>query len=112
MARQCLKPKRKRDATWFRDKVLLVKAQGSGKVLNEKELAFLADHGVAEAKTVLMANSSSYRLDVLSKVPHSKNTHNDMLNQSVQEMSYSEQTHLVNYSENEITSYSNIIPYS
>ncbi|GKB15219.1 hypothetical protein Tco_0849142 [Tanacetum coccineum] len=25
----------KRDATWFRDKVLLVKAQGNGKVLNE-----------------------------------------------------------------------------
>nr|GEV93254.1 retrovirus-related Pol polyprotein from transposon TNT 1-94 [Tanacetum cinerariifolium] len=29
MARQCLKPKRKRDDTWFRDKVLLVEAQGS-----------------------------------------------------------------------------------
>nr|GFC24731.1 hypothetical protein [Tanacetum cinerariifolium] len=26
MARQCLKPKRKQDATWFRDKVLLVEA--------------------------------------------------------------------------------------
>ncbi|GJS28706.1 uncharacterized mitochondrial protein-like protein [Tanacetum coccineum] len=38
MARQCPKPKRKRDATWFRDKVLLVEAQGSGKVLNEEEL--------------------------------------------------------------------------
>ncbi|GJZ40128.1 retrovirus-related pol polyprotein from transposon TNT 1-94 [Tanacetum coccineum] len=36
MARQCPKPKRKRDATWFRDKVLLVEAQGSGKVLNEE----------------------------------------------------------------------------
>nr|GEY63618.1 hypothetical protein [Tanacetum cinerariifolium] len=48
MARHCLKPKRKRDATWFRDKVLLVEAQGSGKVLNKEELAFLADPGVAE----------------------------------------------------------------
>ncbi|GJT91155.1 uncharacterized mitochondrial protein-like protein [Tanacetum coccineum] len=38
MARQCPKPKRKRDATWFRDKVLLVEAQGSSKVLNEEEL--------------------------------------------------------------------------
>nr|GEZ73123.1 hypothetical protein [Tanacetum cinerariifolium]GEZ73444.1 hypothetical protein [Tanacetum cinerariifolium] len=47
MIKQCLKPKRKRDATWFRDKVLLVKAQGSGKVLNEEELEFLADPGVA-----------------------------------------------------------------
>ncbi|GJS53905.1 putative reverse transcriptase domain-containing protein [Tanacetum coccineum] len=143
MARQCPKPKRKRDATWFRDKVLLVEAQGSGKVLNEEELEFLADPGVVEgpvtqtiithnadyqannldaydsdcddfstAKAVLMANLSSYGPDALSKVPHSENTHNDMLNQSVQEMSYSEQTHLVNYPENEITSDSNIIPYS
>nr|GEW49277.1 integrase, catalytic region, zinc finger, CCHC-type, peptidase aspartic, catalytic [Tanacetum cinerariifolium] len=64
MKRQCPKPKRKRDATWFRDKVLLVKAQGSGKVLNEKELEFLADSRVAE---VLMPNLSSYGSDVLSK---------------------------------------------
>nr|GFA29385.1 hypothetical protein [Tanacetum cinerariifolium] len=104
ITRQCPKPKRKRDATWFRDKVLLVEAQGSGKVLNKEELEFLADLGVTEAKEILMANLSSYGSVVLSKVPHFKNTHNDMLNQSVQEMSYSEQTHLVNYLENEILS--------
>ncbi|GJZ23356.1 retrovirus-related pol polyprotein from transposon TNT 1-94 [Tanacetum coccineum] len=51
-------------------------------------------------------------VDVLSEVPHSEITHNDMLNQSVQEMQYSEQTHLINYPENEMTSDSNIIPYS
>nr|GFC75527.1 hypothetical protein [Tanacetum cinerariifolium] len=137
------KPKRKRDATWFRDKVLLVEAQGKSKVLNEKELEFLADPGITEgpvtqsvithnaayqaddldmydsdcdeistAKAFLMANLSSDGLDVLSEVSYSDNTHNDMLNQSVQEMPYSEQTHLVNYPENEITSDSNIIPYS
>ncbi|GKD00164.1 transposase, MuDR, MULE transposase domain protein [Tanacetum coccineum] len=120
MARQCPKPKRKRDATWFRDKVLLVEAQGNGKVLNEEELEFLADPGVAEGpvtqtvithnaayqaddldahdsdcddfsttKAVLIANLSSYGSDVLSEVPHSENTHNDMLNQSVQEIAYS-----------------------
>ncbi|GJZ71597.1 retrovirus-related pol polyprotein from transposon TNT 1-94, partial [Tanacetum coccineum] len=125
MARKCPKPKRKRDATWFRDKVLLVEAQESDKVLNEEELEFLANPRVAEgpvtqtvithnaayqaddldaydsncddfstAKAVLMANLSSYGSDVLSEVPHSENTHNDMLNQSVQEMPYSEQTHL------------------
>nr|GEY97621.1 integrase, catalytic region, zinc finger, CCHC-type, peptidase aspartic, catalytic [Tanacetum cinerariifolium] len=64
------------------------------------------------AKAVLMANLSSYGSDVLSGVPHSENTRNDMLNQSVQEMSYSEQTHLVNYPENKITNDINIIPYS
>ncbi|GKC19872.1 integrase, catalytic region, zinc finger, CCHC-type containing protein [Tanacetum coccineum] len=143
MARQCPKPKRRRDATWFRDKVILVEAQGNGKVLNEEELEFLVDHGITEgpvkqkfikhnaayqagdldaydsdcddfstSKVVLMANLSSYGSDVFSEVPHSENTHTDMLNQSVQEMSYSEQIHLVNYPENEITSDSNIIPYS
>ncbi|GKA52128.1 hypothetical protein Tco_0745324 [Tanacetum coccineum] len=64
------------------------------------------------AKAVLMANLSSYRSDYLSEVPHFENTHNNMVNQSVQEMPYSEQTNLVNYPENEITSDSNIIPYS
>ncbi|GJY91367.1 retrovirus-related pol polyprotein from transposon TNT 1-94 [Tanacetum coccineum] len=63
------------------------------------------------AKVVLMANLSSYSLDVLSEVSHSENTHNDMLNQSVQEMPYSEQTHLVNYPENEITSDSNFADF-
>ncbi|GJT94545.1 hypothetical protein Tco_1090063 [Tanacetum coccineum] len=142
-ANKCPKPKRKRDAIWFRDKVNLVEAQGNGKVLNEEELEFLADPRITKgpvtqmvithnaayqaddldaydsdyddfstAKAVLMANLSSYGSDVLSEVPHSENTHTDMLNQSVQEMSYSEQTHLVNYPENEITSDSNIISYS
>ncbi|GKG16600.1 hypothetical protein Tco_0361557, partial [Tanacetum coccineum] len=64
------------------------------------------------AKVVLMANFSSYGSDALSEVPYSENTHNDMLNQSVQEMPYSEQTYLVNYPENEITSDNNVIPYS
>ncbi|GJR50473.1 hypothetical protein Tco_1400994 [Tanacetum coccineum] len=143
MARQCRKPKRKRDSTWFRDKVLLVEAQENGKVLKEEELEFLADPGVEEgpvtqsvithnaayqsddldaydsdcdeisiAKALLIANLSSYNSDVLSEVPHSDNTYNDMLNQSVQEMPYYEQTHLVNYPENEINNASNIIPYS
>ncbi|GKC44440.1 hypothetical protein Tco_1062162 [Tanacetum coccineum] len=67
---------------------------------------------ISTTKSVLMANLSSYGSNVLSKVPHSDNTNNDTLNQSVQEMTYSEQTHLVNYPENKITSDSNIIPYS
>nr|GEW03272.1 hypothetical protein [Tanacetum cinerariifolium] len=51
---QCPKPKRKKDATWFRDKVLLVEAQGSGKVLNKEELEFLADLRVAEGLVTQM----------------------------------------------------------
>nr|GEU92722.1 hypothetical protein [Tanacetum cinerariifolium] len=48
MVRQCPKPKRKRDATWFKEKVLLVEAQGNGKVLTKEELEFLAGPGIAE----------------------------------------------------------------
>ncbi|GKE15667.1 hypothetical protein Tco_1423244 [Tanacetum coccineum] len=52
MVRQCTQPKRKRDASWFRDKVLLVEAQGKGQVLDEEELAFLADPGVVEGLVI------------------------------------------------------------
>nr|GFD16728.1 hypothetical protein [Tanacetum cinerariifolium] len=38
MSKQCNKPKRKRDAEWFKDKVLLVQAQANGQVLQEEEL--------------------------------------------------------------------------
>nr|GEV51993.1 ribonuclease H-like domain-containing protein [Tanacetum cinerariifolium] len=126
-----------------KEKVLLVEAQGNGKVLNEEELKFLADPGIAEgpviqsvithntayqandldmydsdcdeiftAKVVLMANLSSYGSDVLSEVPISDNTNNDMLNQSVQEMQYSKPSYFVEHLENEIHSDSNIILYS
>ncbi|GJS24064.1 zf-CCHC domain-containing protein [Tanacetum coccineum] len=46
ISKQCTMPKRKRDETWFNDKVLLVQAQASGQVLIEEEIAFLADPGL------------------------------------------------------------------
>nr|GFD44969.1 retrovirus-related Pol polyprotein from transposon TNT 1-94 [Tanacetum cinerariifolium] len=51
MSKQCTKPKRKRDAEWFKDKVLLVQAQDNGQVLQEEELEFLADPGIAESSS-------------------------------------------------------------
>ncbi|GJY36798.1 hypothetical protein Tco_0422176 [Tanacetum coccineum] len=67
MVRQCPKPKRKRDATWFRDKVLLVEAQGFGKFLNEEELEFLADLGVAEGPVTqtVITHTAAYQADDL-----------------------------------------------
>ncbi|GJY23472.1 hypothetical protein Tco_0397130 [Tanacetum coccineum] len=67
---------------------------------------------ISIAKPVLMANLSSYGSNFLSEVQISDNTYNDMLNQSGQEMSYSEPSHLMEHSENEIHSDSNIISYS
>ncbi|GKD06111.1 hypothetical protein Tco_1181085, partial [Tanacetum coccineum] len=67
---------------------------------------------ISTAKAVLMANLSSYGSNVLSEVPISDNTNNDMLNQSVKEIPYSKPSNFVEHLENEIHSDSNIIPYS
>ncbi|GJS69092.1 hypothetical protein Tco_0701933 [Tanacetum coccineum] len=55
------------DATWFRYKVLLVEAQGSGKVLNEEELAFLADPRVVEGRVTqtVITHNAAYQADNL-----------------------------------------------
>ncbi|GJS86645.1 hypothetical protein Tco_0769281 [Tanacetum coccineum] len=67
---------------------------------------------ISSAKAVLMVNLSSCDSDVLSEVPYSNTYPNDMINQDVQEMSYSKQTHIDDYPDNEINSDSNIISYS
>nr|GEX77324.1 RNA-directed DNA polymerase, eukaryota, reverse transcriptase zinc-binding domain protein [Tanacetum cinerariifolium] len=67
MSKQCTKPKRKRDAEWFKDKVLLVQAQANGQVLQEEELDFLADPRTAESssnQTVITTNAA-YQADDL-----------------------------------------------
>ncbi|GJZ62963.1 integrase, catalytic region, zinc finger, CCHC-type containing protein [Tanacetum coccineum] len=143
MSKQCTKPRRKQDDSWFKEKVLLVQAQASGQILHEEELAFLADPGIPEAqatqmvithnaayqaddldaydsdcdelntaKVALMANLSHYGSDALAEVHNHDNVNNNMINQAVQVMSSSEQLNVVNHSETEITSDSNIIPYS
>ncbi|GJZ03058.1 hypothetical protein Tco_0521019 [Tanacetum coccineum] len=143
MSKQCIKPKRKRGDSWFKDKVLLVQAQANGQILHEEELAFLADPGSVEgqatqtvithnaayqaddldaydsdcdelntAKVSLMANLSHYGSDALDEVHNPDNVDNNMINQGVHVIPSSEQSNVVNHSETEITSDSNIIPYS
>nr|GFC27614.1 hypothetical protein [Tanacetum cinerariifolium]GFC27637.1 hypothetical protein [Tanacetum cinerariifolium] len=67
MAKQCTKPKMKCDAEWFKDKVLLVQAQASGHVLQEEELDFLADPGMAESSTnqTVVITNAAYQADDL-----------------------------------------------
>ncbi|GJS76855.1 retrovirus-related pol polyprotein from transposon TNT 1-94 [Tanacetum coccineum] len=143
IAKQCTKPKRKRDETWFNDKVLLVQAQAGGQALTEEEIAFLADPGLPDiqtsqtvithnaayqaddldaydsdcdelnsAKIALMANLSRNGSDALTEVLNPDNLNYDLFNQSEQIMTSSEQSNDVSQSETEITSDSNIIPYS
>nr|GEY15213.1 hypothetical protein [Tanacetum cinerariifolium] len=63
----CIKPKRKRDVKWFKDKVLLVQAQANGQVLQEEELEFLADPGTAESSSnqIVVTNNTAYQADDL-----------------------------------------------
>nr|GFC00873.1 hypothetical protein [Tanacetum cinerariifolium] len=53
MSKLCTKPRRKRDAEWFKDTVLLVQAQANGQVLQEEELEFLADPGNIDRELAL-----------------------------------------------------------
>ncbi|GKC12490.1 hypothetical protein Tco_1009272 [Tanacetum coccineum] len=43
MARQCTQPKRPRNEAWYKDKAMLVEAQEVGQILDEEQLAFLAE---------------------------------------------------------------------
>nr|GEU54992.1 hypothetical protein [Tanacetum cinerariifolium] len=67
MSKQCTKPKRKRDESWFKDKVLLVQAQANGQILHEEELAFLVDLGITEAQTThnVITHNAAYQADDL-----------------------------------------------
>ncbi|GJX40191.1 retrovirus-related pol polyprotein from transposon TNT 1-94 [Tanacetum coccineum] len=64
------------------------------------------------AKVALMVNLSHYGSDALAEVHNHDNVDNNMINQVAQVMPSSEQSNVVNQSETEITSDSNIIPYS
>nr|GEV75499.1 hypothetical protein [Tanacetum cinerariifolium] len=63
---------------------------------------------ISSAKAVLMANLLSRDSDVLSEVPYFDTYLNDMINQEVQEMPYSQKTHIVDFPDNKITSEGNI----
>nr|GFC76997.1 hypothetical protein [Tanacetum cinerariifolium] len=65
--KQCTKPRRKCDAEWFKDKVLLVQAQANGQVLQDEELEFLADPGKTESSSnqTVVINNGAYQADDL-----------------------------------------------
>nr|GFA10720.1 retrovirus-related Pol polyprotein from transposon TNT 1-94 [Tanacetum cinerariifolium] len=67
MSKQCTKPKRKRDEAWFKDKLLLVQTQANGQVLQEEELEFLANPGIAETSSTqyMVTNNAAYQADDL-----------------------------------------------
>nr|GEV63210.1 ribonuclease H-like domain-containing protein [Tanacetum cinerariifolium] len=110
-ARVLVEMKRLRNAAWYMEKAMLAEAQEAGQILDEEQLAFLADPGIpagqaqtiiphnasfqtedldtydsdcddlSNAQAVLMANISNYGFDIISEVPNSDNYLNDMANQ-------------------------------
>nr|GEY83607.1 hypothetical protein [Tanacetum cinerariifolium] len=58
---------RKRDESWFKDKVLLVQAQANGQILHGEELALFADSRIAEAQTTqtVITHNAAYQADDL-----------------------------------------------
>nr|GEV68688.1 hypothetical protein [Tanacetum cinerariifolium] len=90
IARQCTQSKRPRNATWFKEKAMLAKAQEARQILDDEQLSFLTEDldtydfdcdDISTAQAVLMANISNYDYDVISEVPNSKTYLNDMDNQ-------------------------------
>nr|GEU40979.1 hypothetical protein [Tanacetum cinerariifolium] len=66
---------------------------------------------LSSEKAVLMKNLSSCDLEVLSEVPYFDSYPSDMINQDVQEMQCSEQTHVDDFEDNEIHSVEQMTAY-
>ncbi|GJS78689.1 retrovirus-related pol polyprotein from transposon TNT 1-94 [Tanacetum coccineum] len=91
-----------------KDKVHMVhNSSESGQILHEGELAFLADPGIPEgqATQTIITHNAAYQADDLDAY----DSDCDELN-TAKAMPSSEQSNVVNHSETEITSDSNIIP--
>ncbi|GKF54579.1 retrovirus-related pol polyprotein from transposon TNT 1-94 [Tanacetum coccineum] len=67
MARQCTQPKRPRNAAWFKEKAMLAEAQESGQILDEEQLAFLADPGIpdGQAAQTTIPNTAAFQTEDL-----------------------------------------------
>ncbi|GJX44048.1 ubiquitin carboxyl-terminal hydrolase 12-like protein [Tanacetum coccineum] len=67
MARQCTQPKRTRNAAWFKEKAILVEAHAFSQILDEEQLAFLADLGILDgqaARTTIL-NTAAFQTEDL-----------------------------------------------
>ncbi|GKE17917.1 hypothetical protein Tco_1425494 [Tanacetum coccineum] len=67
MVRQCTQPKRPRNAAWYKEKAMLAEAQEAGQILDEEQLAFLADLGVPDGQAVqtIIPNNAAFQTEDL-----------------------------------------------
>ncbi|GJR31867.1 integrase, catalytic region, zinc finger, CCHC-type containing protein [Tanacetum coccineum] len=114
-AQQCTQPKRPRNVAWFKEKLMLAEAQEAGQILDEEQLAFLADPGISEAPVAqqTIPQNSAFQTEDL-----------DAYDSDCDDLSSAKAVLMANLSscdpevlsedfqDNEIHSDSNIIPYS
>nr|GFB14850.1 hypothetical protein [Tanacetum cinerariifolium]GFB14853.1 hypothetical protein [Tanacetum cinerariifolium] len=113
MSKQCTKPKRKRDDSWFKDIVLLTVITHNAAYQADDLDAYDSDcDELNTAKVALITNLSHYGSNDLAEVHNHDNVNNNVINQALQVMPFSEQSNIMNHSETKITSDSNIILYS
>nr|GFA81957.1 hypothetical protein [Tanacetum cinerariifolium] len=76
MARPCTKPKRTRNSAWFKKKLILAEAHESGHVLDEEQLAFLADPGITDCHDVqpTIIHNAAFQTDDLDAYDSDCNT--------------------------------------
>nr|GFC43108.1 hypothetical protein [Tanacetum cinerariifolium] len=82
MSKQCTKPKRKQDDSWFKDKVLLTVINHNAAYQADDLHAYDSDcNELNNAKVAIMENLSHYGSDALAEVHNPNNVNNNMINQ-------------------------------
>ncbi|GJS05849.1 retrovirus-related pol polyprotein from transposon TNT 1-94 [Tanacetum coccineum] len=107
MARQCTQPKRPRNAAWYKEKTMLFEAQEAGQILDEEQLAFLADPGFPDGQAVqsIIPNTAAFQTEDL----HTYDSDYDDISNAQADFKRSP---VMDFTDNEVHSDSNIIPYS
>nr|GEV48723.1 hypothetical protein [Tanacetum cinerariifolium] len=117
MSKQCTKPKRKRDAEWFKDKVFA--ESSSNQTVITSNAAYQADDLDAydldcdelnSAKVALMANLSHYGSDTLAEVNNHADRTNPLISQEMHVSSISEPSTILAQSNTESTTAEVIAP--
>ncbi|GJS87337.1 hypothetical protein Tco_0769973 [Tanacetum coccineum] len=68
LARQCTQPKRPRNAAWFKGKAMLAEVQESSQILDEEQLAFLADPSIPDGSRKHQVETNKKKNDKISYV--------------------------------------------
>nr|GEX23866.1 reverse transcriptase domain-containing protein [Tanacetum cinerariifolium] len=110
MSKQCTKPKRKMDESWFKDNNIIT--NNAAYQADDLDAYDFDCNEINSTKVALMVNLSHFGSDDLAEVHNQDNVTHNVINQAVQAIPLSKQSNIVNQSETKITNHGNIIPYS